>query len=161
MNYKKKFGAALLGMLILGSIAGCSGNQKEAPRETKTEMTEAKKEESGQRQETGMEKTKQGEYHKITQEEAKARMDSGDPITILDVRTQDEFDEYHIPGAILIPNETIGTEALEALPDFDREILVYCRSGNRSRQAAEKLAEAGYIKVYDFGGIKDWTYETE
>ena len=92
--------------------------------------------------------------------EAKERMDSGDDIIILDVRTQDEYEESHIPGAILIPNETIGTEMPEQLPDAGQEILVYCRSGNRSAQAAKKLVEAGYTQIYDFGGIMDWPYET-
>ena len=102
-----------------------------------------------------------GDYHKKTAEEAKNRMDSDDTIIILDVRTQEEYEESHIPGAILIPNESIGTEKQEQLPDMDQEILVYCRSGNRSAQAAKKLVEAGYTQIYDFGGIMDWPYETE
>lgn len=101
------------------------------------------------------------EYHMMSAKEAKARMDSGDKIVILDVRRQDEYDEKHIPGAILLPNESIGTERPEQLPDLDAEILVYCRSGNRSRQAAEKLVAMGYTAVYDFGGINSWPYETE
>ena len=100
------------------------------------------------------------EYHKISAEDAKKRMDSGDEIIILDVRTQAEYDESHIPGAILIPNETIGNGKPEQLPDTDKEILVYCRSGNRSAQAAKKLVEAGYTQIYDFGGIMDWPYDT-
>ncbi len=99
------------------------------------------------------------EYRKITAEEAKARMDSGDPVVILDVRTQGEYDGGHIPGAVLLPNETIGTERSALLPDLDAEILVYCRSGNRSRQAAQKLVDMGYTGVYDFGGIGSWPYE--
>lgn len=102
-----------------------------------------------------------GIYQKLSVAEAKARMDSGDDIIILDVRTQEEYEEKHIPGAIVIPNEEIGKEPLSQLPDLDKEILVYCRSGNRSAQAAKKLVEAGYTNVYDFGGIKDWTYDTE
>lgn len=101
-----------------------------------------------------------GEYHKITAEEAKERMDSQEDIIILDVRTQEEYEESHIPGAIVIPNETIGREMPEQLPDADQEILVYCRSGSRSAQAAKKLVEAGYTWIYDFGGIMDWPYET-
>ena len=111
--------------------------------------------------ETVQEEAMKGEYHKITAEEAKNRMDSDDTIIILDVRTQEEYEESHIPGAILIPNESIGTEKQEQLPDMDQEILVYCRSGNRSAQAAKKLVEAGYTQIYDFGGIMDWPYETE
>ncbi len=99
------------------------------------------------------------QYVKISPIEAKARIDSGDELIILDVRTQEEFNAGHIPGAILIPNETILSDKPELLPDLDAEILVYCRSGNRSAQAARKLIDMGYTKVYDFGGIIDWPYE--
>ena len=98
-------------------------------------------------------------YQKITAKQAKARMDSGDAIIILDVRTQEEFNAGHIAGAILIPNETILDEQPALLPDLDAEILVYCRSGNRSAQSANKLLAMGYTNVYDFGGIIDWPYE--
>jgi len=100
------------------------------------------------------------EYHKINAEEAKARIDSGDDIVILDVRTLEEYNAEHIKGAILIPNETISNMQPELLPDLDAEILIYCRSGNRSAQAAKKLVAIGYIEVYDFGGIIDWPYDT-
>lgn len=100
------------------------------------------------------------EVHSLTAEEAKARMDSGDPVVILDVRTQEEYDEAHIENAVLLPNEDIGTEPPALLPDLNAELLIYCRSGNRSRQAAEKLLAMGYTQVYDFGGIKDWPYDT-
>ena len=76
---------------------------------------------------------------------------------ILDVRRPDEYQAGHIPGAINIPNETIGREELPQLPDKDQTILVYCRSGNRSKQASEKLAVLGYTQVLEFGGILDWT----
>lgn len=107
------------------------------------------------------EDTMKAEYKKITPEEAKERMDKDDKIVILDVRTEEEYKEGHVPGAIVIPNETISSEPLEELPDLDQEILVYCRSGSRSAQAAKKLMEAGYTQVYDFGGIIDWPYDTE
>ncbi|UWG97110.1 rhodanese-like domain-containing protein [Dehalobacter sp. DCM] len=100
------------------------------------------------------------EYHKLTAEEAKARIDSGDSVLVVDVRTQEEFNAKHIPGAVLIPNETITDAQPELLPDLDVEILIYCRSGNRSAQAASKLAQLGYTKVYDFGGINNWPYDT-
>ncbi len=101
------------------------------------------------------------EYHKITAEQAKERLDSGDKLILLDVRTQEEFDAGHIDGAILLPNETItDSEQPDILPDLDAEILIYCRSGNRSAQAAKKLVAQGYTNVYDFGGIIDWPYET-
>jgi rhodanese-related sulfurtransferase len=101
------------------------------------------------------------EYHKITAEQAKERLDSGDELILLDVRTQEEFNAGHIAGAILLPNETITeTEQPDILPDLNAEILIYCRSGNRSAQAANKLVAQGYTNVYDFGGIIDWPYET-
>ena len=99
------------------------------------------------------------EYRKISAKDAKARMDSGDEIIVLDVRTQKEFDAGHIKGAILVPNETIIDKQPKLLPDLDAEILVYCRSGNRSAQAAKKLIAIGYTNVVDFGGIIDWPYD--
>ena len=99
------------------------------------------------------------EYKKISAADAKARMDSGDAIVILDVRTQEEYDAGHIAGAILVPNETIADKQPQLLPDLDAEILVYCRSGNRSAQAAKKLIAIGYTNVVDFGGIIDWPYD--
>ena len=99
------------------------------------------------------------DYTRISQEEAKEMMARDDGHVIVDVRRQDEYDAGHIPGAILIPNETIGSDSPEALPDYDQIILVYCRSGNRSKQASEKLAAIGYKNVYEFGGINSWTGE--
>ena len=98
-------------------------------------------------------------YLQIDQEQAKRMMQQDDGHVIVDVRRQDEYDAGHIPGAILIPNESIGTEPPKELPDFNQIILVYCRSGNRSKQAAEKLGQMGYSRVYEFGGIIDWTGE--
>ncbi|MCR5611317.1 MAG: rhodanese-like domain-containing protein [Clostridiales bacterium] len=95
----------------------------------------------------------------ISQEEAKEMMKRDDGHVVLDVRRPDEFESGHIPGAICLPNEDIGTEPPEELPDLDQIILIYCRSGNRSKQAARKLAEMGYTKVFEFGGIIDWTGE--
>ncbi len=100
-------------------------------------------------------------YQQITQEEAKRVMDSGEEHIILDVREQDEFDEGHIPGAILIPYTEVENKAEGMLPDKQKLILVYCRSGRRSKIAAESLAELGYKNVKEFGGIIDWTYEVE
>ena len=118
-------------------------------------------EKTGQDTKAAQEDTVKAEYKKITAEEAKERMDKDDKVVILDVRTEEEYQEGHVPGAIVIPNETISSGPLEELPDMDQAILVYCRSGNRSAQAAKKLAEAGYTHVYDFGGIIDWPYDTE
>ena len=98
-------------------------------------------------------------YLRITQDEAKAMMAADDGHVIVDVRRQDEYDAGHIPGAVCIPNESIGSEMPEELPDPDQVILVYCRSGNRSRQASEKLAAMGYTRIYEFGGISSWTGE--
>lgn len=95
-------------------------------------------------------------YRQITMEEAAKRMEQEPAAIILDVRRPDEYQAGHIPGAINIPNETIGREALPQLPDKDQTILVYCRSGNRSKQASEKLAALGYTQVLEFGGILDW-----
>ena len=78
---------------------------------------------------------------------------------ILDVRTPEEFADKHIPGAINIPNETIGTQKIPQLPDKEQLILVYCRSGNRSKQASEKLVALGYTNIVEFGGINDWPGE--
>ena len=101
----------------------------------------------------------EGTYTQISQETAKEMMSRDDGHVIVDVRRQDEYDVGHIPGAVLIPNESIGTEMPVELPDLDQIILVYCRSGNRSRQAVEKLAQMGYTGIYEFGGIINWTGE--
>ena len=100
-------------------------------------------------------------YEQITPEEAKKIMDSGEEHIVLDTREQDEFDEGHIPGAILIPYTEIENKAEEMIPDKDKLILVYCRSGRRSKIAAESLANLGYTNVKEFGGIIDWPYEVE
>ena len=100
-------------------------------------------------------------YVNITGEEAKQIMDSEEGYIILDVRTQEEYDESHIPGAILIPNTEIEARAEEILTDKDQLILVYCRSGRRSKLAAEILVELGYTNIREFGGIIDWPYEVE
>lgn len=107
------------------------------------------------------EKGEKAMYEQITAEDAKKIMDSGEQHIILDTREQDEFDEGHIPGAILIPYIEIENKAEEMLPDKDKLILVYCRSGRRSKIAAESLAKLGYTNVKEFGGIIDWTYEIE
>ena len=99
-------------------------------------------------------------YRQITQEEAAEIMNREKDFLLLDVRTQGEYEDGHIPGAICIPNETIGSGEIAALPDKEQLILVYCRSGNRSKQAAEKLAGLGYTNVLEFGGINTWTGET-
>ena len=106
-----------------------------------------------------MESTAVAEYQRITAAEAYERMASHE-VTIVDVRTESEYREGHIENAILVPNETIGDEAPAALPDKDATLLIYCRSGRRSREASEKLLALGYRNVFDFGGINDWPYDT-
>ena len=100
-------------------------------------------------------------YVNITAEEAKQIMDSQEGYIILDVRTQEEYDEGHIPGAIVISHEEIEEKAEDVLTDKDQLILVYCRSGRRSKLAAEALVELGYTNIKEFGGIIDWPYEVE
>ena len=100
-------------------------------------------------------------YVNITAEEAKRIMDSEEGYIILDVRTQEEYDQGHIPGAVVISHEEIAEKAEEVLTDKDQLILVYCRSGRRSKLAAEALVELGYTNIKEFGGIIDWPYEVE
>ncbi len=100
-------------------------------------------------------------YEQITAVEAKKIMDSSEEYILLDVREQDEFDAGHIPDAILIPYTEIENKAEEIIPDKNKQILVYCRSGRRSKIAAESLAKLGYTDIKEFGGIIDWPYEVE
>ena len=104
-------------------------------------------------------KINEDSYTQIDQETAKLMMDLEDGHVIVDVRRQDEFDEGHIPGAICIPNESITDSMPPELPDLEQIILIYCRSGRRSKEAAQKLFDMGYTNVYEFGGIIDWTGE--
>ena len=100
-------------------------------------------------------------YVNITAEEAKQIMDKEEGYIILDVRTQEEYDQGHIPGAIVISHQEIAKKAEEVLTDKEQLILVYCRSGRRSKIAAEALVELGYTNIKEFGGIIDWPYEVE
>ena len=102
-------------------------------------------------------------YRQITMEEAVTMLEEETGYTILDVRTAQEYSEKHIPGAINIANESIGTKDIPdipELPDKDQLILVYCRSGNRSKQASEKLVKLGYTNIVEIGGINRWAGET-
>ena len=118
-------------LLALLLLAGCGGGEREAS------------------------------YQQISQEEAKEMMDAQE-VVILDVREQDEYDSGHIPNAVLLPVGTIDEDAAAAvIPEKDSTVLVYCRSGNRSKTASSALAELGYTNIYEFGGIKTWPYETE
>ena len=99
-------------------------------------------------------------YRQITMDEAVTMMAQETDYIILDVRRPDEFAEGHIPGAINVPNESIGTAEIPELPDKDQLIMVYCRSGRRSKEASEKLVKLGYTNIVEFGGILDWKGET-
>lgn len=99
-------------------------------------------------------------FLEISQDEAMEIMETQENFIILDVRRPDEFKEGHIKNAINIPNETIGEDEIPELPDKDQLILVYCRSGNRSKQASQKLAKLGYTNIKEFGGINTWKGET-
>ena len=105
-------------------------------------------------------KSSEATYRQITMEEAVTMMEEESGYIILDVRTAQEYSEKHIPGAINVANESIGTEDIPELPDKDQLILVYCRSGNRSKQASEKLVKLGYTNIDEIGGINSWSGET-
>ena len=102
--------------------------------------------------------TDKAAYQKISAEEAYEMMASQE-VVVVDVRTQEEYDGGHIENAVLVPNESIGSEMPEALPDKEATLLIYCRSGRRSKDAAQKLLALGYQSVYDSGGVIDWPYE--
>ena len=107
------------------------------------------------------ENDREAAYMNITAEEAKQIMDKEEGYVILDARTQEEYDQGHIPGAVVISHEEIMEKAEDVLTDKDQLILVYCRSGRRSKIAAEALVELGYTNIREFGGIIDWPYEVE
>lgn len=142
MNIKKYIGIILVMLMIVG-MTGCSSiNQGGDVKNMSTNINEQK------------------QYTQVSMEETIAIMETEQDYIILDVRTSEEYSEYHIPNAINIPNETIGTNEILELPNKEQLILVYCRSGNRSKQAAKKLADLGYSHVVEFGGINDWPKET-
>ena len=110
------------------------------------------------KEDTAKESSSKAAYHKISAEEAYEMMASQEVVAV-DVRTREEYDSGHIENAVLVPNESIGSEMPEALPDKEATLLIYCRSGRRSKEAAQKLLSLGYQNVYDFGGVIDWPYE--
>ena len=144
--------AGLLILVLAVLLAGCGNREQaaapatETASETSSASVEAPKEQVAS-------------YHQISQEEAKEMMAMDGTQIIVDVRTQEEYESGHIPGAICIPNESIGCDSPEALPDYDQIILIYCRTGRRSKEASQKLASMGYTNIYEFGGINDWTGE--
>jgi len=144
---KKIIPAFLLGLLFLILISACSAVDQ-ADRST----TEENAIETVEKEEI-----EQDRYVKLTPEEAKEMIDNEDVI-ILDVRREEEYRQGHIEGAILIPDYELDKLAEEKLPDKDATILVYCRSGNRSKLSSHLLIGMGYQNIYDFGGILDWPY---
>lgn len=136
--------ASLLSVLLLTAC----GVQNTAPETSEVQESPAV-----------VSQTKAGSFSIISQDEAKQMMQKEDGHIVLDVRRIDEYNSGHIPGAVCIPNETIETTPPAGLPDLDQIILIYCRSGNRSKQAAQKLSDMGYTHLYEFGGIIDWTGE--
>ena len=130
----------LLFAALAASLALLSGCALSKAKEDKADMTD------------------KAAYQKISAEEAYEMMASQE-VVVVDVRTREEYDGGHIENAVLVPNESIGSEMPEALPDKEATLLVYCRSGRRSKDAAEKLLDLGYQNVYDFGGVIDWPYE--
>ena len=149
---------------VILPLSGCSSAKKEAADQSDMKESDAKDSDvkdadvnNSDGIESDAEETGIGvAYRQISQDEAKEMMARDDGHIIVDVRRQDEYDAGHIPGAILIPNESIGDNPPDALPDYDQIILIYCRSGNRSKQASEKLAAMGYKNIYEFGGINTW-----
>ncbi len=136
------------------------GAAEEAAESTPSDMkTDSAEEQSAETDREEMEE--KTAWQSITQDEAKRIMAEEPGCIILDVRTIQEYNDGHIPGAVCIPNETIGTEEIPELPDKDQPILVYCRSGRRSKEASEKLAALGYTGILEFGGILEWTGEVE
>ena len=154
----------LAAVLIL--LAGCGeAPAATSPAETAESAAEEKTtaeaaETTAAEENAAPEETKTMTYTQISQEEAREMMERDDGHIIIDVRRPDEYESGHIPGAVCIPNESIETEPPAELPDKEQIILVYCRSGRRSKDASQKLANMGYANVYEFGGIIDWTGET-
>lgn len=134
MKNKKKISKAIILLLVSLGLAACSAEE---------------------------EKQDKAAYQMISMEDASEIFKEEGEYIIVDVRTQEEYAEGHIPGAVCIPNESIGTEEIAELPDKDQVVYVYCRSGNRSKQAADKLADMGYTNIVEFGGIIDWKGEVE
>ena len=142
--------ASLASIVSLAGLTGCFGAAADSNGNGNSNGSNATNDSSNS-----------SSYQQVDAETAKEIMDTEDDYVILDARTQAEYDEGHIPGAILIPHDTVATAAEDALPDKDQLILVYCRSGNRSKQASPTLVDLGYTNVVEFGGINSWPYEVE
>ena len=156
MKIRKIFPCLMAVLLMMAAGCGVSSGHTDS-QTTSAETNDAFLSSSP---EDSLTSSETGTYRQVSPEEAAALMEEEEDYIILDVRTEAEYEESHIPGAICIPNETIGTEEIPELPDKDQLILVYCRSGNRSKQASAKLADLGYTNIVEFGGIIDWPGET-
>lgn len=137
-------------------LTGCSNGNK---KQSTVQNSEISNNTDTNPSEEAPASTEQATLEKISAAEAKEMIDSSTNLIILDVRTQEEYEEGHIEGAILIPDYEIKTKADEVLTDKNATILVYCRSGRRSALAAKTMSDLGYTSIYDFGGILDWPYE--
>jgi len=126
----------LLTLTIILAFSGCATSEDPAGEEAPTVMN-------------------------LSAEQGKAMMDEDPTIILVDVRTQEEYIEEHIPGALLVPVDELESLAPEMIPDKEATYIIYCRSGNRSATAAQQLIELGYQNIYDMGGIIDWPYETQ
>lgn len=151
----KKFFLLILSLLLICTMVACVNNDKE-PTDTSTTETETGDNVNSENQESESEPVTIT-YSNMT--DIKAIMETNEDYIIVDVRTFEEYCEGHIPGAINIPNEDIVDVPPESLANKDQMILIYCRSGNRSKQAAEKLLTMGYANLIEFGGIMDWDGE--
>ena len=144
-------------LLILSGMffCACVQNKSDQSDVSSQQVTDSESQSSDEGSEQEM------TYEQISMEEAKQLMAGEEGYVIMDARTIEEYANGHIPDAICIPNESIGDVMPEKLPDKEQLILVYCRSGNRSKQASQKLAELGYTNVKEFGGIMDWDGDIE
>ena len=145
----KKFFAGILFISIALVIMACSTIDSKQIKDTGVDMN------------TNSKVEQVSDYADIKPEDAKERLEKEKGIILLDVRTLEEYTEIHIPGSVLLPLDKIQSKASEILTDKNAEIIVYCRSGNRSRTASKALVEMGYTKVYNLGGIIDWPYDTQ
>lgn len=165
-NYRKRLMTGILLVITFSVMTGCSS--KDENSEGKGEPTTATAESSAASESSGTSGSATTEaplvvdgYRQINQTTAQKMMEENENYIILDVRTEEEYNDGHIPDAVLLPNESIGeTDDIELLPDKDQLIFVYCRSGRRSKEASKKLADLGYTNVYEFGGIIDWAGPT-
>lgn len=141
--------AVLLSAIVV--VSGCQGEREQVIHEQEQVTNE---------QEQVTHEQEQVAYKEISPQEALALMEEDENVILLDVRTEEEFQEKHIPGSLLIPDYELAELAAQMLPDKDATILVYCRTGRRSEASSRQLLEMGYTSVYDLGGIVDWPYDT-